>query len=278
MILSQDISDTEQIHARYKQLRVFHPHLQPLPDLFKIHAASSDTSLTLLLATTIYLASWSLPSDSAGGVRTKLAPLISHLQHRVLVHRPTSFYALQALEVLSLHAPFGVLPYEYTDLGSLAPARGQVTIATSILDRLDIEVSCSSVSLSSQWENPETWLLLGVHTAEARLVLEVKFPRKPRGLGNARGIASIFTAPENSILWRIHEPDEAPAVLGRLAICDQLARLEELIDALARLRGILEKAAETPGFDATEPVTEEFKAFDRRLEEIDARHDEILGE
>lgn len=246
--------------------------------MFKIHTTSPDTSLTLLLATTIYLASWSLPSDSAGGVRTKLAPLIGHLQHRILVQQPTSYYALQALEALSLHAPFGVLPYEYTDLSSLAPARGQVTIATSILDRLDIEASCSSVPLSSQWENPETWLLLGVRTAEARLVLEDKLPRKPQGLSHARRIASMFTAPENSMLWRIHDADETPAVLGRLAICDQLAGLEELIDGLARLYGILEDAAEIPGFDATTPVTEEFRAFDKRLEEIDERHDDILGE
>jgi hypothetical protein len=153
-----------------------------------------------------------------------------------------------------------------------------VTIATSILDRLDIETSCSSFSLSSRWESPETWLLLGIRAAEARSVLEDKLPRKPRSLAHARGIASMFTAPENSMLWSIHDPSEAPAVLGRLAICDQLARLEELIDALTRLRGILEKAAETPGFEATGPVTEQFRAFDRRLEELDERHDDILGE
>lgn len=262
----------------YAQLRTFHPHLQPLDELFSMSRNSVDPSVILLAASALYVTSQSLPDDTdAKRMRVALGPSIGHLQHHILVQQPFSFHAIQALEILSLHAPFApVLPFQLTDPRTLAPARGLSGIATNISVSLNFQslVNCGI----DRWTNPDFWLWLGMCAGAAQMSLEDERPRKLAILTDARSASASFVAPESDGLWSSAATSDDPAeLLGKLAVCDRLARLEELHDGIGRLRGTLETTAAVPNFNAVQTILDEFEYFTRRMTAIDKRYEEILG-
>ncbi|GMK57496.1 hypothetical protein CspeluHIS016_0403300 [Cutaneotrichosporon spelunceum] len=268
-----------RIGTGYSQLRTFHPHLQPLADLFSIlRETPRDPCVQLLLATALFVASLSLgPDPEAQRLRDELAPTIENLQHNVLAHQPSSFHAIQALELLGLHAPLSpALPLQLTDPTALGAARGVIGVALNIANSLNFDAMVNGPL--ERWPNPDFWLWLGLHAGEAQMAFEDERPRKPQKLGEARALTWALTSPENDQQWVSAASIDDPAeLLGKLVVSDRLARLEELHDSYNRLRGILDNVTTTVNFGAQQAIQEEVDFYNSRLAEVDRRHDNILG-
>lgn len=264
----------------YAQLRTYHPHLQPLSDLLSIlrRSPDDDSCVQLLLASAVFVASQSLGSDpEAQRLREVLAPTIQALQHSVLAHQPRSFHAIQALELLALHAPFSpVLPFQLADPASLGPARGLVGCALNIASNLNLNAMVNGPL--EKWPNPDFWLWLGLRAAEAQMALEDERPRKPNHLGEARALTWALTSPENDQQWlSAASIDDHAELLGKLAVSDRLARLEEMHDTFFRLRGIMDTVTNVANYGCQQAVAEEIEYYHSRLVEVDGRHDKIIG-
>jgi hypothetical protein len=287
VVIVDDVDLDQLVDARlrtrlspgYAQLRTFHPHLQPLADLFSIlRETPGDLCVQLLLATAVFVASLSLgPDPEAQRLRDELAPTIQNLQHNVLAHQPSSFHAIQALELLALHAPLSpALPLQLTDPTALGPARGVIGVALNIANSLNFNAMVNGPL--ERWPNPDFWLWLGLRAGEAQMAFEDERPRKPALLGEARALTWALTSPENDQQWVSAASMDDPAeLLGKLAVSDRLARLEELHDSYGRLRGILDTATTTVNFAGQQAIQEEIDFYNARLAEIDRRHDNILG-
>lgn len=261
----------------FSQLRTLHPHLQRLNDLFSLNReCPNDISIQLLLASSVYVALQSLPNDmDARVLRDDLAPSVVNLQNLVLAQQPTSFHAIQGLELLSLHAPFApVLPFQLADPRTVAPARGLVGVAKNISEQLNFNALVNS--RVERWPNPDYWLWLGLRISEAQAALEDERPRKPALLGESR-LSSAMLNPENEALWTSPFSTEDPAeLLGKLTVCDRLARLDELHDCIGRLRSVLENSATIVNFNGAAAVVEELQYYAHRMSEVDQRHDDVL--
>lgn len=269
-----------RLAAGFAQLRTIHPHLQNLNELLGMYRESpADTPIQLLLTSTVYIAAQSLGSDSDGRrLRDELAPVISHLLQLVLAHQTSSFHAIQALEVLSLHVPFApALPLQLTDPRTLAPARGLIGAACNISDMLNFNALVNSPI--EHWPNPDYWLWLGVRIGEAQMALEDERPRKPALLSEARASAMELIAPDKEGLWTsVSFAEDSAELLGKLTVCDRLARLDELHDSLGRLRVVVDTASNVPNYNAVQGILDEVDHFGHRIAAVDKRHDDVLGE
>jgi hypothetical protein len=210
-------------------------------------------------------------------------PYITLLRDRVLVQLPSSFSAIQALELFSLHAPLGVLPLQDCDPRSLGVARGQHVAMSSISISLNFPGLIKTVATPqhplSPWECSEAWLWFAMCCLEASIVLEDEVIRRPASLQAARELVDGFLDPSASHFWRMGLESKDPAeLIGRLCVADRLSRLGEIHDSLERLRHALETAAQEPHFDPVDAIIEDLKYFARRLERLDQLHDAVLGE
>ncbi|BEJ17541.1 hypothetical protein CspHIS471_0609420 [Cutaneotrichosporon sp. HIS471] len=287
VVIVDDVDLDQLVDARlraligpgYAQLRTFHPHLQPLADLFSVlRETPGDRCVQLLLATAIFVASLSLgPDPEAQRLRDELAPTIENLQHNILAHQPSSFHAIQVLELLGLHAPLSpALPLKLTDPTALGPARGVIGVAINIANNLNFDAMVNGPL--ERWPNPDFWLWLGLRAGEAQIAFEDERPRKPPKLGEARALTWALTSPENDQQWVSAASMDDPAeLLGKLVVSDRLARLEELHDSYSRLRGILDTVTNTVNYSGQQAIQEEVEFYNSRLAEIDRRHDNILG-
>jgi hypothetical protein len=277
-------SHSEQaLTGRFNHVRTFHPYLEPFSNLLAYTTSTAPDEL-LLISTVIYLSSLSLPNDDpVRRLRGSLIPYITLLRDRVLVQLPSSFSAIQALELFSLHAPLGVLPLQDCDPRSLGVARGQHVAMSSISISLNFPGLIKTVATPqhplSPWECSEAWLWFAMCCLEASIVLEDEVIRRPASLQAARELVDGFLDPSASHFWRMGLESKDPAeLIGRLCVADRLSRLGEIHDSLERLRHALETAAQEPHFDPVDAIIEDLKYFARRLERLDQLHDAVLGE
>lgn len=272
-----------QLMCSVAQLRVFHPHLDPLPELFATLARTPSSSISLLLALVVYLASLALPVDPiVDRLRKDLAPYILSLRDTTMLHLPQSFHALQALEMLSMHAPLGILPLQTGNPRTLAVARGQLSTALQIGQLLAFPAFIRTMiraTAGSQlcWQTTESWSWLSLCAAEAMLVLEDETPKKPVTLAEAHSLAETFLSLDHDT-WREEAVKNPASAVGKLALCDRIERLVGVFDSLARLRNVLELSAQDPAHDTVGAVVAEMKQFTMTAETLDSRHDTLLGE
>jgi hypothetical protein len=272
---------SDRADSRFPHLKIFHPYLDPFSTLLGYTTSTAPDEL-LLISTVIYLCSLTLPAEpTITNIRNALTPFIILLRDRVLVQLPTSFHAVQALELLSIHAPLGILPLQLTDPRSIAMARGQHVALAGIATKLNFSAFFKNILRGiprDPWDQADCWLWLCVCCLDASVALEDEGIRRPASLQDARGLVENFLDPSSEHHWRMAlESIDVSEVLGRLAVCDRLARLAEVHDSLERLRQALETAAQEPLFDAVEAITEELKYSFQRIEALDQRHDVILG-
>ena len=276
-------------HISVARLRTFHPYLETLPFLFSNHAADGTTSSALLLSLVIYLATLALPNDDElFNIRATLTPYIVFLRDSMLLSLPQSFIAIQALNLLCVHAPLGVLPVQMTNPRSLAVARGQVFAASQIGAGLKFSSMVRHMTQVSRlhggsdhmrWEMADNWLYLSTCVAEAALALEEEVVKRPESLPEARELIEDFWASNNVAgIWStgLHVLSP-PELVGRLALCDRIARLSEIIDSCLRIRTNLDTAACEPAFDIVRAIGEELKYLTERLDAIDTKHDSIMA-
>ena len=267
--------------ARFVRLRTFHPYLDPLTNLIEDHAKSPSRPSDLLLSLAFYLSSLSFPNDlTFVRIRSSLAPHITRLRDWVLLHLPQDFAAIQALDLMSMHAPLGVLPLQTTNLNLLTVGRGLSAAALSISQVLSFHGLISRmmrIGLTVCWETTDCWLWLSLCLAEAALSLEDQLPRPPSSLAEARGLADTFLAREDLEFWRRGLLNgEMDGLVGRLSLCDRLVRFGHVHDTMASMRAALERAAADSSFDPVEAIVAEFKFFTQRLELLDERHADVM--
>lgn len=286
IIVSSDIRIDEivdkaarvRLAPRIDLLRTYHPHLQDLDHLFDLlKRHPDDISMQFLLCVAVFIGAQSLPQDAEmRRIRDQLGDVVTTLLLLVLSQRPESFYAIQALEIFSLYAPFApALPYCLTDPRTLAQGKGIVEASRQISDALNF----SSLVLQCRfepWGNPDFWLWAGVRVAEAQSVLEAARPRKPADLAAARkGVDPVW---KNDSLWAAAAVgDNAVENLGKLSVCDRLYRADDLHNSLQRLYSILDVVVTDPSHSPVPMILHEVESFHATMVQQDARHDQILA-
>lgn len=286
LIVSSDIriEDTvdqaarKRLAPRIDLLRTYHPHLQDIDHLFDLlKRHPDDISMQFLLCVAVFLGAQSMPEDAGmRRIRDQLGDVVTTLLLLMLAHRPDSFYAIQALEICSLYAPFApALPYLLTDPRTLAQGCGIVEASRQISEALNF----SSLVLQCRfepWGNPDFWLWAGVRVAEAQSVLEAARPRKPADLASAR--AGVDPVWKNDSLWAAAAVGDSPVEnLGKLTVCDRLYRADDLHNSLQRLYSILDAVVRDPSHSPVPLILHEVEAFNAKMIAQDQRHDHILG-
>ena len=215
-------------------------------------------------------------------LRNTLTPYIITGRDAHLLQLPQSFHAIQALELLSVHAPLGVLPLQTANPLTLAVGRGQINAATSISERIEFPMLMKQIlqeGLARSFEISDTWLWLSLCAAEATAALEDESTKRPANLTSARDLAEALMASDSHEIWhRSLETRDAVEVMGRLAVCDRLARLGRVHDALGRMNSAMEMATQEPNLDLVESLVEELKYYLGRVEAIDMRYDALVCE
>ncbi|WVW86796.1 hypothetical protein I302_108851 [Kwoniella bestiolae CBS 10118] len=277
----------EQMKARlqpgFSQLKTFHPHLKSLEEAYKEYNDSPDVSTSLFLATVIYLSSLALPPDSdIQHIRTTLTPYITYLRDRVMLQLPRSFIALHALELLVVHAPLGVLPMELTSLKDLGVARGLLGTAKNLMITLEyhelVDQAIADTDPIFAFDCTDLWLWASLIADQATISFEDLNPVKPHNLAHARRITENFTNYNEQLgLWQegIAKGDLA-VLIGRLSVCDRLARSEEVLDTITNIKRALDISASNPTYDPVRGILNEFQNHERRMEDLDRRHDALI--
>ncbi|WWC65953.1 uncharacterized protein I303_108575 [Kwoniella dejecticola CBS 10117] len=273
-----------RLQPGFTQLKTYHPHLETLEDIYKRYDETPDAPTKLLLSLVIYLVSLSLPAEEQiQHVRTTLTPYISHLRDRALLYQTRSFIALQAFELLSVHAPLGILPLEATSLKDLGVARGIGVASRYLMGILEFEKLIDQVMNGPgpvfAFECADFWLWAALIADQTAMTFEDLKPIRPIDLSQARTITEDFmNYDERSRLWLdgLNRGDAA-ILVGRLSVCDRLARVEEVLDTMHRLRVALDISVGNTTFDPVREILNEFENFERRMEAIDARHDTIMA-
>lgn len=239
-------------------------------------------SRPLLASLVIYLSTLAMPATSGQRIREILTPYIYVLRDTVIQELPQDFHTLQALELLAVHAPFGILPFDSTRLTSLTLNRGTITVASAVAVELGAGLMVRSMLRMGHlhaWLATDVWTWLSTCAAEAYSKFENEVSRSPPSLGEAKSIAGIFYEDAEFELWRkaVGIADEADFI-GRLYVCDRVLQLAEVLESLARSRDIVEAVAQDPTFDATAATLAEFKYSISRLEALDNKFHAIYSE
>lgn len=235
----------------------------------------------MLLCLVVYLSTLAVPASSGQRLRDTLTPYIYALRDAVLQQLPCTFATLQALEIMSVHAPYGVLPLDTTSLTSLALAKGAVQAAATMAVELQAGLmirTMSRVGHVHTWLATDTWTWLSCCAAEANMRVEDETPRMPTSMADARAIVDLFYDRDDLDVWRqgVSLVDEAEFT-GRLYMCDRLLHLAETLQFAVRCRAAIEQAAKDINFDMTAAIDAEFQYNSARLNELEKKFQAIYG-
>ncbi|WVQ75062.1 hypothetical protein IAR50_004671 [Cryptococcus sp. DSM 104548] len=281
------VDDNMRVRLRVgvAQLRTYHPHLDDLDTMMIEYRRNPEPTIALLIATVVYLASAVLPPDATvRNLRNALDAYIYQRRDTLLLHHPNTFFALQALELFMAHCPFGVLPLQPTNLQNLGVAKGLTAAARAISAQLSFEQLVkqllSGPGIKHNFYCGDLWLWLSLIASEAAAMLEESNPHKPKQLADARAITDSFLSLTDigTCLWQGSIGEEDMSVLvGKLALCDKVARLEEVLDGMARIKGVLEHSTTDPNVDPVGGILTEFDEYTRRTEIVDLRYDAMMS-
>jgi hypothetical protein len=263
-------------------LCTYHPYLDPLHVIFDKFSPSPAPEDQLLLCIIVYLCTLVLgPTPAVLSLRSFLRPRITFFRNRVLLTAPVSFIAIQALDLLGLHAPLGVVPLQLADPRSISVARGQVTLLSAISSQLKFPMffkGIASKEAEGLWNQTDCLLFLSITALEAGIALEDEYPKPPAALAEVRQISMTYLDESKEYLWRSGRDSIGSAsLLGRLGLFDRLCRLGEVLESLGRLRVTLESAAKDTTFNPVDAISDEFAFFATKMEACDTRHDSTLG-
>ncbi|ORX36357.1 hypothetical protein BD324DRAFT_651597 [Kockovaella imperatae] len=273
-------------HVRMKlepgvlSLKTHHPWLPSLSDLLREYDPKTCSEpASLLLALVIYLASTSIPSQTQQ-LRSTLIPLVTTLRSSVLLHVPLSLAAVQALQLLTFHAPFGTLPWEKVNYHSLSVGRGQLGSALSIHSALgsrafNLHFDMDPILL---WDNPQFWLWMCLVADQGRLVLEDETTevRLPSQLSQAKVLVDRIMVPSTYDVWgnASSETDSAELV-GKLGVCNRIVRLAAALDTICKFHQSLLSLADDGFHDHVAHVMQDLDEYNSQLRGIEQEHDHI---
>lgn len=263
------------------QLKTFHPYIDPFAKECK-GADGQSPAEKLLIAVVVYLCTIPLPAErSILELRATLAPYIEHLRDLVLLSEESSFYAIQSLEILTLHAPFGILPLQAGDPRNLSLARGQINTARSIANMLAFpnlaKVMVVVTERYDYFQESDYWLWACLCVQECSFSLECESMHRPKYLAELVGNVEKFLDPSYDSSWiKALDSTDVATLIGRLSVVDRTCRFGEVFDRLERLRGVLETAGQDVDFDPVGAMVEEMTSFGHRIDQLDQRHDYIM--
>lgn len=266
------------------ELQAYHPYLDTLTSLSDAHSSDPSHSSALLLTTVIYLAAPpSSPADQLrADLRLRLAPHIMRLRSAVMLHIPESFSALQALDLLAVHAPLGALPLQLVDPGETGLPRGQRLAASRIADTLQFANLFKILALdhiTNLFNTPDIWLHMCFVADEGSVALGDEVPKRPDGFEKAVEVAVTMLLSANEGIWRDGlRPGSITALLGKLLTCSRLGRLREVYNGMAEMSSALGRAAREPDSDLVGLVTAQLRLSAANLEATDSRVDNLIGE
>ncbi|GAA93424.1 uncharacterized protein L969DRAFT_96052 [Mixia osmundae IAM 14324] len=272
----------ERLRPAYSQLNTFVPYLPPLPSLIERYQSDPSLSQTLLTSVTVYLCALTLSDDAESLLpRQRLAGKVCELRDAVLAQLPKSLHAVQALDLLSLFAPFGCLPGTAAPPGSLGFARGFSITAQSLGTAIELSEKAHAVfarDVTEAWASDELWTWLSVCAGQATVTLEDNdFPAGPSTLNTASSLASTLLLYGQQTLR--HEPADAHTddqTMAKLALCERLARLTEVHGSIGQIYNALVAAVDDEGADPTVAITTILRDATTRFEELDERHGSSL--
>lgn len=267
----------------FSRLRTFHAYLESFQTIWDRCTASPLCEDQLLLCMIIYLSSLPLaPELPVTKLRAYLRPRITCFRDRVLLHTPISFTTLQALELVSVHAPLGVVPLQLTDPRIVTVARGQIAALRFISSQVKFATFFQAIAEregDNLWNQPDCLLYFYTTALDAGMALEDEAPHAPAALAEVRELAAQYLGESREYLWRNgQESIGAAGLVGRLGVFDRLCRLGEVIDSLDRLRKTIDTAAMDGEFNAVDAISDEFTLFAQKMDKCDQRHEAILGE
>ena len=242
------------------------------------HEQDRNSAHKLLIATVAYLSTLSVPATSEiNELRTILISAIKALRPETSLFHPSSFHLRQALEVLALYCPLGVYPTEVAGRSSMDL---DMISSFSVSEQyLNNKPHIWLEGHTSQLDDQEFWLWLGLVAAKATLALEDDDHEAPKSLQLAGTLATQYLeAPAQTLTEKNNEGEQLAGSLGRLALCDRIHRLVIVHDILGRMRQLITTLAESPFFDiypALDGVLE--RAF-HLMAEADIRHEVSLRE
>lgn len=152
---------------------------------------------------------------------------------------------------------------------------------TSVASTLGFRRLFSTLQVLSKehsWLSTDTWAYIAVAADELSSALEDEVSKAPSSLADVRPLTAEWTREGNEHMWtETLEHYDAAGLVGRLAVCDRVNRMAEVVDALERLRGVMDSVAADTTFNATDAIQSEVAMFEQNMERCDARHSVLLG-
>ena len=270
--------------CRVSKMQTFHPWLDTLDAIFLEFTRAPNGSSKVLLAVVLYLSSLAKPHDSAlANFRTSLVPLIIHLRDRTVLRLPRTCQSVQALELLALHAPFGILPLQLTDTRSPDIARGQIAAASVIASSLEWSSTFGDpeshhLSTTHDQDSPALWTWLALCADEAALALENETPLRPSFLDAATLLSRRFLQQEYVESWSKRPSEISVAqIIGRISVCDRITRLAVVHDGLAEILAGLNRSAVDRNFDLIGATVATIQQTLNSVEEMGRTHGMLMS-
>lgn len=189
-----------------------------------------------------------------------LAGRLPNLIMRLMLEHPLCLHAVQVFDLLSIFAPFGILPGQQALPSSITVARGYIAIANDLASQRHLNLF-QFTTLSSP--TPETWLWVSLVASDSIIHLEELVPCQPPDLGRASELAARLTD-------SLHT--SGPARLAELALCERLQRLNQVYNSLNEIQTALEVNREV-----LKTITHALAAGIRALDALDDKYDTLIG-
>lgn len=199
--------------------------------------------------------------------------VINTAKTNLMIQSPDSLHAIQALLLLSIIAPFGILPNQSVVPSELVVARGYLKAAKSTAEAISLEMTVKSLIASSAnaWDSVETWTWLSLCALEAEMALEGSIITPPHELVNAQPIAETLIEIAHQKL------DGDDLGLGKAILCERLLRLGLVYADMEQPEKIAESYKELGAARALLVIGEKLEDRLLKLEMLAERMDRITG-
>lgn len=220
------------------QLLSIVPYVLPLKTLCIRHTREPSIPNTLLFYMTAYLSALTLsPDEVIARLLDDLAAGIDTYCRLLFLSQTPSIAAVQAFDLLAIFAPFGTLPGRSASPHRVLVARGHIANARSISRTIGLDHNTRS----------DIWTWLSVCASSASYTLEDWSCSDCPEIFNAQVVS-------DTMMGMIFVHDE-PECLAQLLLCERIARLAVIFEALAAFKHALQGSIDNTFFDAQSAIT-----------------------
>jgi hypothetical protein len=220
------------------QLLSIVPHIIPLATLYPRYNRERSIPNSLLLYTTAYLSALALsPEEHYDRLRDDLAAGVDAYCGLLYLSQAPEVAAVQALDLLANFAPLGVLPCRSVSAQTIVVARGHIANALCLSRSIGLDINTRS----------DVWTWLSVCATTAMYKLED---------WACCGCSEIFEAQTLSdIMIGMVLTYDQPEYLAQITLCERIARLAIVFEALASFKHALQSSIDNVFYDAQSEIT-----------------------